>query len=295
MREELKIVNNALLEKKKSTLYLLTYNSFLTSRRKLILYETHTCIDVDRRARGWTRRDERRGRRAQKYLVHDKCPDTHHGATTSRARPSKQSYNAASRNHYAKMQSPDNRRAAPSRSLISPICTAVGERKQNGNERLVPPGWMIRDKEGSVGGCRRGGEGREKEARERERTDNGGRETGEIRKEINSAIDKRPVKRQSAPVWVDEALSILDKKHNRRYPGGYRARGACFASLFFPRFARIFFLSYRKVESTFRNTHCNARDLFRFASPFFLIHPHPRSSLLFPFFQRDSAISLYCW
>lgn len=44
-------------------------------------------------------------------------------------------------------------------------------------------------------------------------------ETGEIRKEINSAIDKRPVKRQSTPVWVDEALSILDKKHNRRYPG----------------------------------------------------------------------------
>lgn len=66
-----------------------------------------------------------------------------------------------------------------------------------------------------------GGEREREEQCERTRgkgVDNGGGETGEIRKEINSAIDKRPVKRQSAPVWVDEALSILDKKHNRRYP-----------------------------------------------------------------------------
>lgn len=65
----------------------------------------------------------------------------------------------------------------------------------------------------------------EAESRERKRESDRAREDGqwwsrlEIRKEINSAIDKRPVKRQSTPVWVDEALSILDKKHNRRYPG----------------------------------------------------------------------------
>lgn len=70
----------------------------------------------------------------------------------------------------------------------------------------------------------------------------------EIRKEINSAIDKRPVKRQSAPVWVDEALSILDKKHNRRYPGDIeRARLLCLP--FFGSPASFFFFPGRKVES----------------------------------------------
>lgn len=77
----------------------------------------------------------------------------------------------------------------------------------------------------------------------------------EIRKEINSVIDKRPVKRQSAPVWVDEALSILDKKHNRRYPGDIKRvlsvslpvlLSRALPLLF--RLARIFFLSRRKVE-----------------------------------------------
>lgn len=75
--------------------------------------------------------------------------------------------------------------AAPSRSLISPICTAVGERKQNRNERPVPPGRMIRDKEGGIGDAE-GMAGGETEAesserkrervKERERTDNGGRD-----------------------------------------------------------------------------------------------------------------------
>lgn len=87
----------------------------------------------------------------------------------------------------------------------------------------------------------------------------------EIRKEINSAIDKRPVKRQSAPVWVDEALSILDKKHNRRYPGDIeRARLLC---LPFFRLARIFFSFLAEKSSRCRSTRCNARDLFRFVSP----------------------------
>lgn len=128
-------------------------------------------------------------------------------------------------------------------------------------------------------GWRREGKG----MREREREWTMVAERLEIRKEINSAIDKRPVKRQSAPVWVDEALSILDKKHNRRYPGDMEhARLLCLP--FFSGSPAPFFLSYRKVESTFRNTRCNARDLFRFVSPFFLIRPTPGlpSFSLFP-------------
>lgn len=70
--------------------------------------------------------------------------------------------------------------AAPSRSLISPICTAVGERKQNGNERPVPPGRMIRDKEGGIGdaeGMAKRDRDREEEKKERE--GGGAREGGQ--------------------------------------------------------------------------------------------------------------------
>lgn len=84
----------------------------------------------------------------------------------------------------------------------------------------------------------------------------------EIRKEINSAIDKRPVKRQSVPVWVDEALSILDKKHNRRYLGDIER--ACLLCLPLSGSPASFFFPSRK-SSRCRNTRCNARDLFRFA------------------------------
>lgn len=90
------------------------------------------------------------GGRQQKYLVHDKCPDTHHGATISRRVPQ----NRATMRPLVTIMLKCNlliTAAAPSRSLISPICTAVGERKQNGNERPVPPGRMIRDKEGGIG------------------------------------------------------------------------------------------------------------------------------------------------
>lgn len=72
-----------------------------------------TAMCARERTRGWDKREGERGRSKNTYLVHDECSDTHHGATTSqRARPSKQSYNAASRSHYAKMQSPDNRSRA---------------------------------------------------------------------------------------------------------------------------------------------------------------------------------------
>lgn len=90
------------------------------------------------------------GGRQQKYLVHDKCPDAHHGATISRRVPQ----NRATIRPLVTIMLKCNlliTAAAPSRSLISPICTAVGERKQNGNERPVPPGRMIRDKEGGIG------------------------------------------------------------------------------------------------------------------------------------------------
>jgi len=49
------------------------------------------------------------------------------------------------------MQSPDNHSRAIAELNLTYLCTAVGERKQNGNERLVPPGRMIRDKEGGIG------------------------------------------------------------------------------------------------------------------------------------------------
>lgn len=87
---------------------------------------------------------------SKKYLVHDKCLDTHHGATTSRRVPQ----NRATMRPLVTIMLKCNlliTAAAPSRSLISPICTTVGERKQNGNERPVPPGRMIRDKEGGIG------------------------------------------------------------------------------------------------------------------------------------------------
>lgn len=90
------------------------------------------------------------GGRQQKYLVHDKCPGTHHDATISRRVPQ----NRATMRPLVTIMLKCNlliTAAAPSRSLISPICTAVGERKQNGNERPVPPGRMIRDKEGGIG------------------------------------------------------------------------------------------------------------------------------------------------
>lgn len=116
-------------------------------------------------------------------------------------------------------------------------------------------------------------------ASERER---GGRRTmgggggWEIRKEINSAIDKRPVKRQSAPVWVDEALSILDKKHNRRYPGDIEL--ALALPPFF-RFARIFFLPRAESRVDCQGTRCNVRDLFGLVSLYrsFLAFPSPFS------------------
>lgn len=37
-------------------------------------------------------------------------------------------------------------------------------------------------------------------------------ETEETRKEINSAIDKRPVERQSSAAWVDTGSSPIKKK-----------------------------------------------------------------------------------
>lgn len=120
------------------------------------------------------------GGRQQKYLVHDKCPDTHHGATISRRVPQ----NRATMRPLVTIMLKCNlliTAAAPSRSLISPICTAVGERKQNGNERPVPPGRMIRDKEGRHWGRKRDGEERhgersEEKERAREGPDNGGRD-----------------------------------------------------------------------------------------------------------------------
>lgn len=118
----------------------------------------------------------------------------------------------------------------------------------------------------------------------------------EIRKEINSAIDKRPVKRQSAPVWVDEALSILDKKHNRRYPGDIereraRARLLC---LPFSSLPASFFFSGGK-PSQCRNTRCNARDLFSFVSPLLSpLSPSPSSPLSSLFLEqlRNFTVSL---
>lgn len=169
------MVNNELLEKMR----LFVNIQLLMQRRRGNLYyinliHVQAWIDV----RESERQEERRGRK-QKYLVHDKCPDTHHGTTTSRRVPQ----NRATMRPLVTIMLKCNlliTAAAPSRSLISPICTAVGERKQNGNERPVPPGRMIRDKEGGIGdaeGMVKRDRGREEErVRERERTDNGGRD-----------------------------------------------------------------------------------------------------------------------
>lgn len=178
-----------------------------------------------------THRERERERRRSKnaYLTHDECSDTHHGATTSQRVPQ----NRATMRPLVAIMLKCNlliTTAAPSRGLISPICTAVGERKQNGNERPVClAGWfgIKRATLGMQKGRRTDRDGEIDREKERATARTMVAETGEIRKEINSAIDKRPVKRQSVPVWVDEALSILDKKHNRRYPGGYKARSLC--------------------------------------------------------------------
>jgi len=132
-----------------------------------------------------------------------------------------------------------------------------------------------------------------------------------IRKEINSAIDKRPVKRQSAPVWVDEALSILDKKHNRRYPGDIErvlsplSLSLSFSSLsrvlsLFFRIARIFFLSRRKVE-LMSGVHvvmpANSSDLFLFPLLSLSLSLSIYIYIYISFFyakQKGSAILLYC-
>lgn len=119
----------------------------------------------------------------------DKCPDTHHSATTSRRVPQ----NRATMRPLVTIMLKCNlliTAAAPSRSLISPICTAVGERKQNGNERPVPPGRMIRDKEGSIGDAEgmatrdrdRERSRRKREREGRERTDNSGRDSGDTKR-----------------------------------------------------------------------------------------------------------------
>lgn len=85
------------------------------------------CVHASER----TNESERGGGKSARSMIN--APDTHHAVRardTSRRASLKTEppQCAASRNHYAKMQSPDNRsRAAPSRGLISPICTAVGE------------------------------------------------------------------------------------------------------------------------------------------------------------------------
>lgn len=138
------------------------------------------------------------GEGESKNTSNDKCPGTHHSAMTSQRVPQ----NRATMRPLVTIMLKCNlliTAAAPSRSLISPICTAVGERKQNGNERPVPPGRMIRDKEGGIGdaeGMATRDRDRERRRRKRDRSTRERTivaETVEIRKEINSAIDKRPV------------------------------------------------------------------------------------------------------
>lgn len=118
---------------------------FAISWRERTLYEFHThthtrirtatCARMNERKNGWKRERERGGSK-NTYLAHDKCSDTHHGATTSQRVPQ----NRATMRPLVAIMLKCNlliTAAAPSRGLISPICTAVGERKQNGNERPV--------------------------------------------------------------------------------------------------------------------------------------------------------------
>lgn len=114
-------------------MHFIYYNTFLQYRRRT-LYEFHTHGDVRESEREEKERDRERNKNT--YLAHDECSDTHHGATTSQRVPQ----NRATMQPLVTIMLKCNlliTATAPSRGLISPICTAVGERKQNGNERPV--------------------------------------------------------------------------------------------------------------------------------------------------------------
>jgi len=129
----------------------ITIHHFLQCRRENTLYESRIRAytrDVLRESEQEQEREEHkekereRGRNKNAYLTHDECSDTHHGATTSQRVPQ----NRATMRPLVAIMLKCNlliTAAAPSRGLISPICTAVGERKQNGNERPVClAGWF---------------------------------------------------------------------------------------------------------------------------------------------------------
>lgn len=164
---------------KKKIFCLLICLSYAMSQREFISCESHARIGVDRRAWGWN--DGKNGEGESKNtwsMINAPTP-----ITVQRHQRRRVPQNRATMRPLVTIMLKCNlliTAAAPSRSLISPICTAVGERKQNRNERPVPPGRMIRDKEGGIGDA--GGMAR----RERERESARGRtmvvETGDTKR-----------------------------------------------------------------------------------------------------------------